>query len=371
MILYRAINDTDLESLETYHDIGSSLVYTYLSEAKVGFKNKIKNLRIYLHRCFDEPRMCALDCIVAHISGKRLMCGKSPWISTTTDFNYAASEYSIPQSGNYNNDDKRKTIVIINMPNDRVFSNKEDIKKLRETKEEYFAIDLRNDNLEELFEYEAILPEYANPKLPGYDLLKTHKGKKVTGFSNFATVASEVLIYGEVLKNNIKAILSPELVDILYSCDIDIENNYDFIVDNYEELNKYLKELNNEFIGTDLTNCLIRNINSIPGNNIEEKYIFIKGLKRRFILEATKYINNKYNISLIFKRLIDDAVLVKEYENINNNTSIDDLVVFSKDNNIYKYDHSKKGYYCINNDDIITRTDLFNKINSKKRKKAL
>lgn len=375
MLLFRAINYNDLANYNNGNDIYSSLINSFLL-SRDNNKEIRKNVYEYFKLCFNLKREYALDTIVGHISGKRLEANISPWISVSQDFNFVASEYSIPQAGKYNFIRERKPILVIDIPNDKILRNKETILKLRNNSDiNDFIIDLRDDNLNTLYNSKAIISEKYNKDMPGYDVNSDFNNSyynietSVNGFSNYATAVKELLVYAGIRRNYIKAILSEELVDILYAIDIDINNS--FIIDNYESLNSYLKSLNDPFIGKNLIDYLLNNYNDIKGNNIEEKYNNLKEIKIERIKQIINNINSKYNKDYKVSKLLDSEILVMCYENINNLTqrSKHDLLLIEKDNKIYKHNFSKKGYYNSFEESVITTLEVKEIIKTKKLKK--
>lgn len=370
MILYRAINIDDINNLNNNNNIYSSIINSYIKSKE---KEIRKNIYNYYNACIKGSKSCALDTIIGHISGKRISAKISPWISTTTDFDIAAQEYAIPQSGTHNYSKDRKPIILIDYPDDKILSTKEEVFKLRnniiETND--FSIDLRNDNLNELFVNEAIMAEKYNEQLPGYDVVaylnRTLLNYKtvVIGFSKYAKAAKEILIYAQIKKDYIKAILDKELVEITYSCNIDKE----FIINNYKELNDYLKKLDNEFLGNNLIDYLKQNYNTIRGNNIEEKYEYLKQIKKTVLSKIIESLNKKYNTNYKVIRLLDDKILVKCYDNIIDlNTSLkNDLILIEKNNKIYEHNFKKHGFYNEDNDELITSKEIVKMIKTKVR----
>lgn len=371
MILYRAINIDDINNLKNGNNIYSSIINSYLLSKE---KEIRKNVYSYYNLCIEGNRQYALDTITGHVSGQRIGAKISPWISVTSDFEMASSEYSVPQSGKYNYYKYRKPVILLNIPDDKILSEEKEVFNLRCRNDiDDFAIDLRSNNLNKLFESEVIMAEKYNTGMPGYDvvaelnrLLLDYK-TKVSGFSNFSTATNELLVFSQIKKEYIKAIMSPELVDVLYSCNINIEEYYDFIKNNYRELNIYLKLLKDEFIGKNLTDYLVSNYNNIDGNNIEEKYQTLKIIKLKILSSIVDSINKKYNTNFKVSRLLDDNILVKCYENISDLslTSRYDLVLIEKDNKIYEHNFKKRGFYNEENDDLIESGEIFKIIKGK------
>lgn len=386
MLLYRAINEKDKKNLDIKKMIYCTLINTYLSlkdleaSAKTGYeKRKVKKKKITV---IDDVNNCiygnignALDTIVGHVGGQKLQSGTSPWISVGADYHFVAEEYSIPQSGKYNYFRERKPIIIIEIPDNKLLKESEEIKKMRNTNNNTdFYIDLRDGNLNTLFDNDAVQAQKYNDNMSVYDVLSSldrELGKKtnVKGFSNFAVKSKEVLAFGLIKEKYIKAELSPQLVDILYACNVDIEANKDFIINNYEDLNKVLIDLKDYFIGRNLIDFLKDNYSNIKGNNIEEKYEHLKQVKLQFISKIVKYINEKYNTNFNATRVLDDQLLVRCYKNVGNLSRVakNDLLLIEKDNHIYTHDFAKKGYYNEELDEVITTQEVKDIIEQSKK----
>ena len=372
MILYRAVNDDDINTLQNYDYMYSSLFNSYIKSIDNN-KEIRKNVYIYTKLCAFMERKYALDTIIGHISGKRISAKISPWVSVSPDFNLVSSEYSIPQSGRYNFSKNRKNIAIIDIPDNKIISDEDNLLCIRESMVKDFVVDLRSDNLSKFYKNDAIMAEKYNENMPGYDVVAsyiyklTNNKTRVNGFSNFATSVSEMLVYGGIKKEYIKALLSPKVVDIIYSCNI---NDNDFIIKYNNELNVILNNLNLNYIGRNLVDILYDNYNNIKGSNIEEKYSYLMYLKKLEIKKIVEYINKKYNKNFEVSRLLDDKVVVKSYNDLNNLQPKlkNDLILIEKDNLVYYHDFSKKGFYNSEINEVITSKKVYTKIKDNLKK---
>ncbi|MBR1718221.1 MAG: hypothetical protein IJ715_02995 [Bacilli bacterium] len=371
MILYRAINNDDINSLNKYDVIYSSLFNSCL-KSKENNKEIRKNVYTYTNLCTFGKRKYALDTIIGHISGKRISAKISPWISVSPDFSLVASEYSIPQSGRYNYSRIRKSIAILDIPDDIIISDKEKLLEIRESDNQNFVVDLRSNNLSKFFECDAIMAEKYNEDMPGYDVVANlnkelyNNKSEVTGFSNFATSVSEMLVFAGIPKKYIKTIISPEVVDIMYACNID---DIDFIVKNNKEIEKIIKDLNPIYIGCNLVDILYTNYNYIKGSNIEEKYNYLLNQKIKELSKMVEYINKLYKKEFKVSNVLDNKIVVKKYDDLNKlKISLkNDLVLIEKDDNPYYHDFDKNGFYSEKLNQIIPIKSVVKKIYTKKR----
>ncbi len=345
-------------------------------------KNATKIMNYY-YKCFFSKRKNALDMIIGHVHGGRLACSGSgsPWISFTDDLDMAIAEYAVPQAGNFNKCDKRKPVILIQVPNDRIYSDATAIKALGETYEDDFGIDLTDGNLATLYSSEAIDAEKYNPDLPGYKpldkmvLWRTCSGERtsINGLSNYAKYSSEILIYNEVKKENIKLFIFPLLEDIIYSCDIDLVDYSDLFIDNADEFNKFLVDVYKYYSagdkfykalypgiidGINLTDYLVANYNQVLGRTLVTKYEALKEQKMKLIINIVDAINNHYHTRFSPKRLVDDKIYVSDYECLPRLTKneVNDLIVISKDDVLYKYDSQALGY--ISGEEVIKKTKV-------------
>lgn len=386
MLLYRAINNKDKNNLDNNKKIYCTLINSYLSlkdlesSAKTYYeKRKVKKKKIAIidnvNTCINDNIGNALDTIVGHVGGQKLQSGTSPWISVSSDFSFVAEEYSIPQSGKYNYFRERKPIIIIEIPNNKLLKDAEEIKNIRnKNNNKDFCIDLRDGNLNNLFDNDAVLAQKYNENMSAYNVVDSFnremvKKTNVTGFSNFADKSKEILVFAQIKKDYIKAVLSPQLVDILYACNVDIEANKYLIINNYNDLNNDLINLGDYLIGKNLIDYLKDNYSNIKGSNIEEKYNHLKQVKLQMISKIVEYINKKYNTNFEATRVLDNELLVRCYENIGNLTRVskNDLLLIEKDNHIYTHNFKKKGYYNEQLDKVISTQEVMNEIEKNKK----
>ena len=344
MILFRALNNDDINNLNKYDHIYSSLFDSY-NKSKENNKQIRKNVYNYSNLCFNGKRKYALDTIIGHISGKRIGAKISPWVSVSNDFDLVSSEYSIPQSGRYNYARYRKNIAIIDLPDDFIKSNKAELLEIRESNLVSLVVDLRNGNLNKFYDCGAVQAEKYNEDMPGYnsvaDFNREVSGYKtnVSGFSNFATAVSEMVAFAGISKKFVKTILSPIVVDIVYACNI---TDYDFIIKYNNELKSLISDLYPLYTGNNLVDILYSN------------YKNIKPL-----------INKIYNKDFKVSRLLDNRIIVKSYNDLPglNSKIKNDLVLIEKDNNVYYNSFDKNGYYNEELNKVITFKKVLNKIN--------
>ena len=362
MLVFRAINKIDLEKYNSNTDIESTMVTTFLevlNDKKTTKTRKEKDILLRGRLLFKDKRANALDAIIGHISGFKLKSKKSPWISVSSDLAYVESEYAIPQAGKYNYQHERKPIIVINVDENKVYDTVEKVRSLRNNSTENdIVIDLRNGKLSEYFDSDAIMCEKLNMDLPNYDIVydinKNLKYKtKVDGFSNFATDASELLIYGLIDRKSIEFVLYPLLQDILYSCNKTVNNNTkNYIKDFYKYLDSLYNEMNELYAelypsiyeGVNLTDYLINNYNSIPGNTIEEKYTNLKNKKLELLKQICIKLNQRFNLDLKPTRLVDDKIYVSS--NISNISVkvLNDLILIEDNGILYSFDTSTGKY---------------------------
>lgn len=359
MLLYRAVNIEDIKNLENKEDIKCSLIRTYQKKSRI-------SSGIYYDLCIKKERQYALDVIAGHIAGNRLRVGLSPWISTSKDFSFVCSEYAIPQAGAYNEAGVRKPIILIEQKD--ILTTIDQVKPLREEKiKEDIIIDLSNNNLNNLYG-QALMSEAYNKKMPGYNWIKDFNYElnpnaiNVNGLSNYASYAKEVLFFKQIRNNNIKLIIYPILQDILYGCNIDIKEIYEFLEKNVNNIYKFFNVVENIYckedkelfkylypnnkIGNNLTDYLYNNYNSINGNDIYEKYDHIKNRKRDILRILIQNFNDLFNSNFKLGKILDDEILVIDLENLNKITEkqINDLLIVKSGNILYKYDSKEKKY---------------------------
>ena len=372
MFLYRALNKDDVNNYNNGEYILCSL---YNAELNKELKRSV-NYDAYYNLCLDNKRKFAIDSIVGHIGGKRLGVNISPWVSTSSDFNFVLEEYAIPQSGTYNYQNERKPILVINIDNDKVLNSSEEIKRIRETYENDFAIDLRNGLLNDYYKTGAVSSEKYNKYMPGYDYdadmdkEMLDKEMKVSGFANYSTASSEVLFYGGINKKYQMFIIYPLLQDIIYSLNTDINKMLPFIVENITDIESLLEKLYSAlgmfykilypsiYEGINLTDYLIGNYDNIKGNSIEEKYESLKKAKLELLNTIVNEINKKFNSEFKASRVVDDNILVSSYDNLKQipKSLKHDIILIEKDNKLYKY--NSKDHYYINGNDKISKGDV-------------
>lgn len=368
--LFRALSEYDQLNYDNNDDIKCLLVKSKENSST----NSKANVRKYYDLCIQGKGEYALDIIVGHVQGGKLKKKTSCWISTTSNFDLACSEYAVPQSGNYNQFDKRKNVIAIEVEKKQILSDVDQIKELRDKMilGDIF-IDLRNSKLDKYYN-ECLLSETFNEDMPGYDVIKSlnresfNEITKVTGFSNFATASEEVLAYKNIKRYLIKDIYYPLQQDIAYGCDTIINLDLNLLDSISRELSLKQRELFDLLYpsvdqGVNLTDVLIQNYNSIVGLNIYEKYLSLKKEKDCLLKTLVEIINSKLPINdLVMKRLIDDGVLVYSTNNgfrtpTLSTSVINDIVLVEHEGNLYQYSHEDKGY--VGQKGKILKKDIF------------
>ncbi len=369
MILFRAINENDLNYLNKNQNIPCSLLTSYQNRFNSYNKDIIED-RYNLY--FNYKREYSLNGMVGHVSGAKFKMKdrffRSPWISTSKNFDYIASEYAIPQSGNYNWNNVRKPIILINIDDNKIFNTCDGVNNLKETFSTDFGVDLSNNNLFNLFENNIISNESSLSLCYDPKEKKLINATKIPGFSNFAKESYEVLIYKEINKDDIKLVIYPALQDILYSCGVRVGNCYEYIKENIDTLNRIIKEniMKDTFLrylypsltdSNNLTDLLYEKYNLIIGNNIEEKYENIKHNKRIKLQKIVDEINKELKSNLKVQRIVDDRILVKTIENkyrFKNEIKrkINDIILVEIDKEIYKYNHANYNYINSKNNSV-------------------
>ena len=368
MLLYRAINDNDLKCLRNGESIKCSLINSKLD---INSKNKKDQelINSWFNDYFNRVREYALNGMIGHVSGAKFKCNRSPWISTSTNFRYVASEYAVPQAGNYNWDDKRKPVILIDYCDNKIYDDTHKIESLKKTKIDDFAINLSDNKLKELYDLDIIENEI---KL-GYYLTKDRKLVKtsIDYTNNFSTAASEVLIYKEIKNDDIKLIIYPLLQDVIYSCDVKLNKEYKFIIENIERINQILNRMIKEEKGfsilypdicsaNSLTDILKENYSDINGDDIETKYILLKKFKKEELEKLVSSINSELGTNWIVKDLVDDRVIACSYSNIKKYTKrqYNDIVLLENNNKVYKYSHTDCAYVSQGEDKIKIKTKI-------------
>ena len=372
--LFRALSSYDEENYNTKGEIKSLLFKPVTSKKRLEKKQEYYNL------CIEGNGEYALDTVVGHVQGRKLQVETSCWISTTSNFDLACSEYAIPQSGNYNHFDNRKNVVRIEVEKSKILSDNEKIKELRNTNmpDEVF-IDLRDGKLNSYYN-NSILSETFNPDMPGYDWFKDATkyvfGTKtsVDGFSNYATASKEVLAYKEIKSELIKSLYVPLQQDILYGSNTIMDLDIEWLEYAYQKLPSEQKEFFKLLYptittGANLTDILLQNYKLIEGMNIYEKYETLKKQKIEMLSILTNIINDKSRESkLNIQRVVDNGILVYSldmpYEL--SKSSINDVIIIQLAGELYKYNHKDKAY--VNEQGKVLKKEILIKNNCTKSK---
>lgn len=351
MFLYRAINEFDSENISN-----KGAIYCNMKRNDDIIKeNGLETLEI-IKEIPRGDQSISLSRTIGHVSGKNI--DNSCWISFSNDFNYVIREYAIPQSGNYNKDDYRKEIVVT------IFEDSDEITEeyCKENKtskcltEKY--IDLSKNNLNKYVKSGFIIPITGNKHSVAcdYEYVYNNEDKKynVSGINNFATAASEHLVFFGI--NKIDYLLSPLLQDIIYCKTYNMTNNEEIekTINSYVNKYKNIEEdvlngkynLTNEeinifkYLYTKKDNKYNSLIQLFPfiykeGHNIVDIYKGLKTIKKNIL----KKILNSDNICLV-----DDGIYVNSYENMENNVLPDGRSISDKNRNdiIYTTDEEKK-----------------------------
>lgn len=351
-ILFRALSEYDEKELES-----TGGIKCLLDKPAINYYRKSKK-KEYYDLCIKGNGEYALDTVVGHVQGGKLKVETSCWISTTSDFDLACTEYAIPQSGNYNHFENRKNIIRIEVERTKILSTSEEIKKLRNVPiTSPLFIDLRDGRLNSYYN-DSMLSETFNPDMPGYNFVKDANREifnmqtRINGFSNFATASKEVLAYKEIQPELIKASYNPLQQDIVYGSnaifDLDIElleYAYSKLSIKQQEFFKMLYPVITS--GVNLTDILVQNYKFIYGDNIYEKYENLKRQKMELLKALVSIINDKFNeYGLNIKRVVDDEILVHSLDRprILSSSSINDVIVLESKGELYKYSHKDKGY---------------------------
>ena len=350
--LFRALSSYDEENYNTKGEIKSLLFKPVTSKKRLEKKQEYYNL------CIEGNGEYALDTVVGHVQGRKLQVETSCWISTTSNFGLACSEYAIPQSGNYNHFDNRKNVVRIEVEKSKILSDNEKIKELRNTNmpDEVF-IDLRDGKLNSYYN-DSLVSETFNLNMPGYDWIKDFNRRffgtktSVDGFSNYATASKEVLAYKEIKSELIKSLYVPLQQDILYGSNAILDIDINLLETVYKQLTQKQKEFFKLLYptittGANLTDILLQNYKLIEGMNIYEKYEILKKQKIEMLSILTNIINDKSRESkLNIQRVVDNGILVYSldmpYEL--SKSSINDVIIIQLAGELYKYNHNDKAY---------------------------
>ena len=366
MLLYRAINDREYQNIVIY---GRSI--TALDGLSV---DRGKELYTYYA---SNNKSRSYNFILSHVDGKWVKSKSvSPWISMSKDFHYTVENYSNVRANNDFFFDSRRCIIVMNA--DNLSRTSEEIEE--NNKKHPFIVDLSDDNLSNLVidgtiglqEYSKYAPDYKiNNHVYNY-LIK--KPRALRSYSEKATLASEVLVFGKLDIKNVDAVLYPIMIDLLYSYNIDINNDFHKFKINLDKAYKMLtalytasdfpslySELHPDvFSGSDLTTYLVNHYDEINGNTIEDKYESLKEEKRKLLQKiASILFPNK-----IFSkpsRLTDDNISVYSYDRLvsmmednrfkrNQYSVFDGILLIERDGKIYQYNseynlyESSKGY---------------------------
>ena len=381
MILYRALNKDDIYNYENGTHIYCSLFNSFRNKGKKNLKKKeSRNLSRYVDLCLLKDRQYALDCIVGHVSGKRIGAGVSPWVSVSSDYEFVMGEYAVPQSGTYNYEKDRKPILVISIDDDEIKKDSDSIKCLRNSKEERIIIDLRNGLLKGYYESGAISSEKFNSDMPGYDYMACVKrdvnnmNTRIDGFSNYTMAANELVIFLGINRDDCMFMIYPLIQDIIYGLDEDIEKVLPSIIKNRDRIENILEKINDPFYkelyptihtGINLTDYLVKNYNSIEGNTIEEKYDYLKKKKLRLLNEIDNEINRELLSDFYATRVIDDKVLVTSYDNLGNipKSLRHDIIMLEKNDKLYLYDNMSHCY--TNSDSMIPKVEVIKLLKTK------
>ena len=362
MIIDRAMSDMDMKHYHNGENILCTLLNSYL-DINNRSKDEQKDILECCHRYFEQEREQALNGTIGHVNGAKFKCDRSPYISTSPDFDFVVSEYAMPQAGTYNWYNKRKPIAIIDYDDDKIYENIAKICSLKRTYNEDFAINLNDSRLKKLYDLGII----ENETSFGYRITNDRKIIKTTipGINNFSTAASEILIYKEIKREDIKLIIYPIIQDILYSCNVDINRKLDFIRKNCAKINKTITEMLKNYpdlcilypsidSGIPLTDILEERYIIVNGNTIEKKYEKLKEYKRKLLILLVKELNATLKTNWQVTRLVDDKVIACSYNNAKKYSKKQqhDIILIEKDQEVYKYSHEESAYVSKNKQKI-------------------
>ena len=357
MICFRSVNTRDKKLIDNKQDLLCRLAHN----------PNYEHYNLLMNGAVGN----ALDLIIRHVMGHGIMDDTTIWISLAKSFIQAAREYSIPQAGNYNPSMTRKSIIIVDYPDALVYKTADRVLGIRDMIMNDFIIDISDDNLYNFYEEGAISAKYDNDFLSStQEFLRslTEKGS-IPGFSNYSSKVSEVLAYKKISYNYIKAVLEPELVDIIYACDIDLNNNnnLNFIINYYKDLNDTLTNLNTKYLGKNVFELLDYNKLNDYNASIEEYYQDLLVEKIKEIKEIVTVINNEFSKEFEVKRVLDEGILTCDFDNVKKNSSREkDILKIKRGKEIYLYNH-ENGKYCstINNNKSFTFEEAKRKCLSK------
>lgn len=365
--LFRALNRYDLTFYNNQEDIYCNKV---VNKIKMFFKSYPKvSLRLMckLNGPLKELYWNYIDDIYSHVGGAGL--NDSSLISLSSDFDFVATEYAIPQAGKYNKCLERKPIALVCVDDSNIISDADTLKGLRnEAASKNLYIDLSNKRIEKYAEKAAIWTK--DPTLLSYDNNNNIYCNIPEGLSNFASKANEYVAINNIEYNEVEVLIYPIMQDILYGLEnsISADKIKSFItaiephVKNYlnNTCDFFLKSLYNNYnSGANLTDILLNNYNLIPGKTIEDKYNLLKEKKKAYLNELLAYINqnvplsnyianNIYSNKLTINRVVDDKIYVANFNNIDKShfskAGLNDILLIEYDGTVFKYNPSKNQY---------------------------
>lgn len=358
-MFYRALNGYDTKNYESNGIIYANIIRSF-NENEKNKKNIQKRVIKIFNEVYFKNMSLSLDRVIAHVTGKNMKY--TCWISTSKSFNFVAEEYSIPQNGTYNVDMSRKNIAII--AGKKVLDAKNVRNEAgRENIINHFGeyLDISNNRLNDLYEKECINPLYKN-KDSYYssesfkDVLNSDK-TRIDGFNNFAASAEEVLFFTKIEKDDIVAVISPLMQDIIYTFSKGLKGleeeqvvleklkefvNIDSDINNFKKYNFTNEEINLiKFLYTQredgLYNSLVDLISYFYNEqiNIMDLYELLKEIKKSILRKITK----KTDIELL-----DNEIYVLDYEHICKKSLLNGKKInnTNKHDIIYYTDEAKK-----------------------------
>ena len=226
---------------------------------------------------------------------------------------------------------------------------------MRKTQKTDFAVDLSDDMLKKLYDLDII----ENETSFGYTYDKDGNiyKNKIDGINNFSSYAKEVLVFGEIKQEHIKCVIYPLLQDIIYSCNIDINRNIDFIIKNMKTINNVINKkratdgiFNTLYPSIDsnvsLTDLIEEYFKDKDCIDIENYYRMLKEFKMQELADLVSLLNKKLKTNWQVSRIVDDKVIVCNYGRIKqySNIQLNDIVLIGKDNRVYKYSNKECAY---------------------------
>ena len=166
----------------------------------------------------------------------------------------------------------------------------------------------------------------------------------------------------KINKEDIKLIIYPIFLDIIYSCNIDITRSYDFFIKNKTKLNQIVEyKINNNgllkkiypsiYETVDLIDRLIEMHNYVSGD-IETKYEILKCVKKDQLIELISEINHILKTKLSYKRMVEDEIFVKNLDKKSEIENLDNIKLISKDNKLYKFNSETNNYESVDKKSI-------------------